>query len=214
MRKPAGWTEPHNTRMVRKFGSMARFEEVKRRHGLIPRGGEVGLDATCDWTQLQLDKRVQSSTLNSHRLILYVAQRLGWARGEALYAILNRKHFLEAGVLNDRAMLAAALEETFEGREGAELDAALRFLDSTRGTDEVLAHWDRVQSLGIHSIPTLIVDAKHTTSGAARSGEILQLLERVVRERGPSGGKRSSGLFGDIQIPTEVVVEEREGAVR
>ena len=47
MAKPDNWTEPHNTRMVRKFGSMEAFERVKKAHGLIPRGAEVGLDKSC-----------------------------------------------------------------------------------------------------------------------------------------------------------------------
>ena len=195
--KHKGWTEPHQTRMIRKFGTMARFDEVKRRHGLIPRGAEVGLDASCGYTQDQLSKRVQSSTMNSHRLILYVAQRWGWAMGEALYAIFNRKHFMEAGVLNDRELLAASLSEV--GLEGAALHSALTFLDGERGTDTVLAHWDRVQALGIYSIPTLVVDGKYQTSGAGRSNEVLALLERAVRA-GPSGG---SGLFGDLKIVLE-----------
>ena len=66
------FTEPHNTRMVRKFGSMERFEQVKKSHGLIPRGREAGLDESVGFTQKQLDKRVQSCTINSHRLVLYV----------------------------------------------------------------------------------------------------------------------------------------------
>ena len=195
--KDAAWTEPHTSRMVRKFGSLARFDEVKRRHGLIPRGAEVGLDASCGYTQAQLSLRVQSSTLNSHRLILYVAERWGWAVGEALYAIFNRKHFLEAGVLNDRELLAASLGEV--GLEGAALHDSLTFLDSERGTDTVLAHWERVQALGIFSIPTLVVDGKYRTSGAGRADEVLALLERAVRAS-PNG---SSGLFGDLEIALE-----------
>ena len=34
MDKPDDWWEPHNTRMVRKFGSMERFLQVQRSHGL------------------------------------------------------------------------------------------------------------------------------------------------------------------------------------
>ena len=45
--KPDNWTEPHNVRMVRKFGSMEAFDRVKKAHGLIPRGAEVGLNKSC-----------------------------------------------------------------------------------------------------------------------------------------------------------------------
>ena len=60
--------------------------------------------------QPQLDKRIQSSTLRSHRLILYVANRFGLGASEKLYAELNRRHFTEAGVLNDRKLLTQSLK--------------------------------------------------------------------------------------------------------
>lgn len=34
MNKPDDWWEPHDTRMIRKFGSKERFLQVQRAHGL------------------------------------------------------------------------------------------------------------------------------------------------------------------------------------
>ena len=196
LEKPADFTEPHNTRMVRKFGSMDRFEQVKKRHGLIPRGAAVGRNESCGFTQPQLDKRVQSSTLNSHRLVLYVAKTYGLGRSEALYAALNRRHFMEAGVLNDPNMLKAALGDVSVG-PGSGLEEAQAFLESDRGTSQVLEMYNVVtEQMGIHSIPTLIVDGKYMISGAATTGKVLDVLERVLSE-GPSG---TNGVFGDIEL--------------
>ena len=36
MKKPDDFTETHDTRMIRKFGSKEEFERVKKAHGLIP----------------------------------------------------------------------------------------------------------------------------------------------------------------------------------
>jgi hypothetical protein len=69
--------ELHDTRMLRKFGSMAAFERFKRSHGLVPRGNEVGLNADMGYTEENLARRVQSSTLRSHRLIAYLSQVSG-----------------------------------------------------------------------------------------------------------------------------------------
>ena len=174
---------------------MERFEQVKRSHGLIPRGAEVGLDASCGFTQSQLDKRVQSSTLNSHRLVLYVAKTFGLEKSEEFYAVLNRRHFIEAGVLNDPELLKGALEEVGVA-SGAGLEAALEFLNSDRGTRQVLQMYDFVtEQMGIHSIPTLVVDGKYIVSGASHSDEIVQVLERVFNE-GPSG----KSIFGGIEL--------------
>ena len=67
------FVESHDTRMLRKFGSMEAFDRFKKSHGLIPRGKEVGLDASCGYTQANLTRRVQSSTLRSHRLVYYLS---------------------------------------------------------------------------------------------------------------------------------------------
>lgn len=178
---------------------MERFEQVKRSHGLIPRGAEVGLDASVGYTQSQLDKRIQSSTLNSQRLVFYVARNHGLEMSEALYAVLNRRHFTEAGVLNDRSLLVEALEEIGLTMESG-LDKAIAFLDSGRGTDAILGMYETVtDKMGIHSIPTLIVDGTYVISGAQRSDQILQVLEKVMAE----GASGTSGIFADIPLDSK-----------
>ena len=178
------FTEPHNTRMVRKFGSMEKFEQVKKSHGLIPRGREAGLDESIGFTQNQLDKRIQSCTINAHRLVLYVSQ-FGLDKSEKLYSILNRKHFTEAGVLNDKKLLRESLEET--GLTGEQFHSAVEFLkDGTRGKDEVLEMYEKVQAMGIYSIPTLLVDGQYIVNGAARPYEVLSVLKMLEKEQ-PSG---------------------------
>jgi hypothetical protein len=82
--KPDSFTESHDERMIRKFGSKEAFERVKKAHALIERGRDVGLTAEVGFTQAQLDKRVQSCTLDSHRLVLFVEQQFGTALSEAL----------------------------------------------------------------------------------------------------------------------------------
>ena len=67
--------------------------------------------------------------------------------------------------------------------------------DRERGKKEVLALSDRVLSLGIHSIPTLIVDSTLVISGAQRSDVVLTALRQAV-DRGPTGKR----IFGDIRV--------------
>ena len=175
------FTEPHNTRMVRKFGSMERFEQVKKSHGLIPRGREAGLDESVGFTQKQLDKRVQSCTINSHRLVLYVSQ-FGLDKSEKLYSVLNRKHFIEAGILNDKKLLLESLKET--GLTEEELQLSIDFLkDESRGKQEVLQMYEKVQAMGIYSIPTLVVDRTYIVNGAARADEVLQVFNKLLKEQ-------------------------------
>jgi predicted DsbA family dithiol-disulfide isomerase len=193
--KPGTFTEPHNTRMVRKFGSMEAFERVKKSHGLIPRGKEVGLDEKVGFHQPQLDKRIQSSTMKSHRLILYVAQTFGLESCEALYDEINRRHFTEAAVLNDNNVLMAAVSVALNISKEQQL-AALSFLnDEQQGYNTVLQMYERVQNLGVYSIPTLIVDGGYMLSGAQRSDQIYDILVQAIQN-----GITSKRLFGDFSV--------------
>lgn len=194
MKKPDDFTETHDTRMIRKFGSKEEFERVKKAHGLVPRGREAGLTEEMGFTQDNLTLRIQSSTLNSHRLILFVANRFGLSKSEELYAVFNRKHFTEGGVLNDANMLIDSLKEV--GLEGSDFEETVNFLhDKNRGTKEVLELYDRVQSMGIYSIPTLIVDGQYLINGAARANEVLDCLKKVA-----AAGGTGKAIFSDITV--------------
>lgn len=74
--KPNNFWESHDTRMIRKFGSKEAFERVKIQHRLVPRAMEAGLTESFGFTEENLSKRKQSSTLNAHRLIQYVTKVL------------------------------------------------------------------------------------------------------------------------------------------
>jgi len=179
--EPEDFRESHTDRMVRKFGSLEAFERFKASHGLVPRAGEVGLG----WTEEALGARVQSATLRSQRLVQWAAHRHSLAAAEALYAGLSRRHFTEGAALNDTSVLADVAVEA-----GLERQSALAFLASEEGTDEVLAAFERTTQLGIHSIPTLVVDGRIVLSGAARADEV----EKALRGLGTPSGNQ---LFAD-----------------
>ena len=185
---PQDFRESHEERMVRKFGSKAAFDRVKLAHGLIPRGAEVGLDASTGFTQEVLDKRIQSSTLNSHKLVLYVTQRHGSAVAEALYDQLNQRHFLHGGVLNDKLLLRDSVK-ALDMLQEAEVAELLTFLeDDVRGREETLHLYNQTQKLGIDSIPTLVVDGQYMVSGAAQASEIQQTIAAALSAPGgPTG---------------------------
>lgn len=80
-------------------------------------------------------------------------------------------------------MLLDAAEEVGLDRAGCE-----EFLQSSAGEREVLETVERVQALGIHSIPTLVLDGgKYVIDGAADSGTVSNALRRIVMEKKRSG---------------------------
>lgn len=179
--------------MVRKFGSLEAFNQVKAAHGLIPRGLEVGLDESCGFTQAALDVRVQSATLNSHRLVLYVTEKFGPDTAEKLYEEFNRRHFIEAQALNDPTLLQDSLKEALSPHHKEEdLREAAEYLESTRGTKEVLRLYEQTQTLGINSIPSLVIDGgRALLSGAVSSTDICnEITALLLKSTSPSASRR------------------------
>ena len=179
--KPDGWWETHTDRMVRKFGSQEAFDQVKVAHCLMPRAKEAGLDAE-GWSDENLDRRRQSSTLRAHRLILWLDETLGWERAETAMEHLHAAHFVHGALLNDHEVLTAAARAA--GAEGA---AAEAFLRSERLTSAVLGAADAVHAMGIHSIPTLLIDGRPVINGAAGQADVLAALRRAAAD---ATGKR------------------------
>jgi predicted DsbA family dithiol-disulfide isomerase len=94
---------------------------------------------------------------------------------EELYSVLNRKHFIEGGVLNDRSLLLSAIDEI-----GLERQKYEDFLSSDEGTQEILEMVDLVHSYGIHSIPVLIINGgQEIVQGAAVTEDIVRKLREV-----------------------------------
>lgn len=95
-----------------------------------------------------------------------------------MYDELNRRHFTEAGILNDRSLLLDTAEKVLGGVRDREKCGD--FLASSRGVDAVLRTVDMVHELGIHGIPTLVVDGGRTVlGGAERANSVANALRQV-----------------------------------
>ena len=191
--KEDGFTETHDERMTRKFGSLEAFRAQRDRHNLVGRGNAVGLDAAMGYTQDNLSKRVQSSTLDAHRLILWIAQEHGIDASEDLYSAIQDKHFTCSGVLADHGLLVSTAVAL-----GHDEQAITNFLASGRGREQVLQLYDRALELGVTSIPKLIVDGRGgmVVQGAETSEELAQLFTRFLQQPWIKG----EGVFMDIKI--------------
>lgn len=187
---PANFTESHDTRMLRKFGSKEAFERFQTGHGLIPRGNAVGMNDSVGWNQENLSARVQSSTLNAHRLVLFVEQEYGWKSSEQLYAILSRRHFTENGILNNPQLLMDSVAELF-GEDKVAIMACEKLLASSRGRQVVLDMAETVCALGVHSIPQLVIDGRVFVSPTAGTDHVLTAIKSAFR----------TGLVGSRGLP-------------
>jgi hypothetical protein len=169
---------------------------------IVPRGREVGLDDSVGYNEVNLSRRKQSSTLNAHRLVYYIAkvcqpmsppiipssllmvyfsvflwQEYSLEASERVYDELNRRHFTEGGILNDKTLLLDTVELILGSEE---MSKCGDFLESSRGVEAVMRTVDAVHDLGVHSIPTLIIDGGRTVmSGAERADSVADALRQV-----------------------------------
>lgn len=89
---------------------------------------------------------------------------------------MNRKHFVEGGILNDQSLLLSSVDEVGLNRQQCQ-----EFLDSEEGIKEILRTVDLVHSLGIHSIPVLIINGGQViVQGAAGADEVMEKLREVL----------------------------------
>jgi predicted DsbA family dithiol-disulfide isomerase len=133
-----------------KFGGPARAAEIYAR--VREAGVRAGLAFDFDAIARQ------PNTRDAHRLIAWAQ-----SRGDAgpLVERLFRAYFLEGRFVGDRETLAALGAEA-----GCDGDAALAWLESGRGGDEIAAAEARVHALGISGVPFFIFDGKVGLSGA------------------------------------------------
>ena len=99
------------------------------------------------------------------------------AASEELYDELNHRHFTQGAILNDMDMLLDCAE-TILGPPGR--DQCETFLGLDTGVDAVLQTVSNVHQMGIHSIPTLVVDGGAIViSGAERAEGVAHALRQV-----------------------------------
>ena len=180
--------ETNLERLQRKWGGAREFEAQKRRHRLKERGRAAGIPHFRA-------ERIASNTHASHRLVQWVTKRAGTQVAERLYADLNFRHFEEGKKLNDRRMLAEAAGRAGGGRAGVTEAAALAFLDSGEGEAEIALAQRVLQDLGIHSIPTTLVDGQFSIGGALPADEVEQLFRKLEAEEEEDGEPVGDAAF-------------------
>ncbi|XRA95947.1 DSBA domain-containing protein [Pycnococcus provasolii] len=189
----SSFEETNLNRLQRKWGGKAEFEAQKNRHRLKERGHEVGIPRFDN-------QRTASNTMASHRLVQWVTREYGSELAEKLYQELNYNHFELGQKLNDEEFLARAAASV-----GVSRDDALHVIRNGVGREYIQAAQKLLRRMGIHSIPTFIVDGKYVLGGAVPARELVELFRSI--ETSPdeeSGGFVFAEALG---IPAERLAE-------
>jgi predicted DsbA family dithiol-disulfide isomerase len=149
-------------------------EHLARKYGLTPqqlasnraairqRGTDVGFDFG-DRTRIW-------NTFDAHRLIHWAG--LEGRQRELKHALLRAYHGRGDNPGARDVLLKAATES------GLDPDRAREIIDSGRYADEVRNAERRWQELGIHAVPSVIVDDRHLIQG----GQPPEVFERALRQ--------------------------------
>ena len=73
-------------------------------------------------------------------------------------------------------MLREAAEEA-----GIDGEAAAAFMENDRGSAEIRSAQRMLRDMGIHSIPTFVVQGRYIMNGAVRSDEMVELFRQIER---------------------------------
>ncbi len=149
---------------ARKYGITA--EELAARESLIRQR------AAAESLQFGERKRV-FNTFDAHRLLHWAGAAAGPRRQLALKrALLAAYHARGEDPGSHKVLLQAAAEA------GLDVAQARAVLQSGTGADEVRASVRRWQALGIHSVPSVIIDECHLIQG----GQPVEVFEQALRE--------------------------------
>jgi predicted DsbA family dithiol-disulfide isomerase len=156
--------------LTQKYGSTPQ-QQAQAREGIRQRGAEVGFEFRKEGRG-----RVWN-TFDAHRL-LHWAGLQGRDEQRALKMALLKAYHGQGRPLADAAVLLDAVAEA-----GLDRDAAQRVLESDEFALAVRAQEQHYQQLGIHAVPSVIVNDRHLIQG----GQPPEVFEQALRQLAQQG---------------------------
>ena len=155
--------------LTQKYGLST--EEVKSNQTQIrARAAEVGFTFNPEGR-----KRVYN-TFNAHRLLFWAAHELDLMKQAVLKKELLNTYFCLGVSLDDEKNILDAV-----ARSGLDEVRAQAILSSDEFSEEVKAEEEFYKNLGIHSVPSLIVNQKYLLQGAQPSSALINAFQQISK---------------------------------
>lgn len=156
--------EPYMPFLIAKFGSRERVEAI---FGHVREAGrEYGLDYAFERIALR------ANTLRAHRLIHWAQQR---GPAERLVERLFAAQFQRGEHVGDSGLLVAVADEC-----GYPADEVADYLASEQDVDLLRTMEAEVRSVGIHQVPTFIVNRKLVVVGAEDPTVLAEAIRKSI----------------------------------
>ena len=117
-----------------------------------------------------------------------------------LFILIFRYYFVEGHSLNDKPRLAEVASETLRSllpeseHDKVSVKTLLDFLRGSEGREEIDSALQKLQELGVHSIPKFIIEGRTVVDGAAHHSVFTNVFRSIERKGKSAGGP----IFGKI----------------
>jgi len=151
--------------LTQKYGSSPE-QQAQARAGIAARGAAVGF-------QFRKEGRGRVwNTFDAHRLLLWAGEQGAQQQRDLKMALLKAYHG-EGRNPSDRAVLAeVAASVGLDRKEAEEVLAGDRYAADVRDREQ------HFQSLGIHAVPSVIINNRHLVQG----GQPPEMFEQALRQ--------------------------------
>jgi predicted DsbA family dithiol-disulfide isomerase len=154
--------------LTEKYG--LSLEQVKANQIQIrARAAEVGFNFDPNGR-----KRVYN-TFNAHRLLFWAAHELDLSKQAALKTELLTTYFCLGASLDDEQVILDAVV-----RAGLDPIRAQEILSGVEFTDDVKQEENKFTTMGIHSVPTMIVNKEYLLQGAQSSNALINAFQKMI----------------------------------
>jgi predicted DsbA family dithiol-disulfide isomerase len=151
--------------LTQKYGSTPE-QQAQGRAGIAARGAAVGF-------QFRKEGRGRVwNTFDAHRLLLWAGEQGAQQQRDLKMGLLKAYHG-EGRNPSDRAVLAEVAESV-----GLDRSEAQAVLASDRYADDVRDREQHFQGLGIHAVPSVIINNRHLIQG----GQPPEMFEQALRQ--------------------------------
>jgi predicted DsbA family dithiol-disulfide isomerase len=157
--------------LTHKYGSTPE-QQAQARAGIAQRGAAVG------FTFRKEGRGRVWNTFDAHRLLLWAGEQGAKPQRDLKMALLQAYHG-EGRSPADHAVLADAAASA-----GLDRASAQEVLASDRYAEEVRERERHFQQLGIHAVPSVIVDGKHLIQGGQPPEVFAQALRQLAAQAG------------------------------
>ena len=160
-----GRSQPVFDAYARKFGGPDQAKAI------IDRVTEA---AAGDGLDFRMDRALRANTLLAHRLLWLAEQPESPVPQATLKERFLQAYFVDGLDIGDPDVLADCAAEV-----GFDRSAAIEFLESDRGRNEVAGYLEQAADNGISAVPTFVINGQWAIPGAQDTDTFVNVLRRL-----------------------------------